>query len=129
MPDSPDPAPASPFPWDRPRSVLLIAIWFGLVTGGIEALVLLLFALLDRCALDSYSPIIWTIPFTDAAFLTLPGLIFFFCAPKGVSPRLRKFALFFFCTVAVSATIFAVCSTMTVMLFPPAVILLAAGIA
>jgi arylsulfatase A-like enzyme len=117
-------------PWDRPRSLLFMAVWFGLVTGASEAIVLLILQLLRRCLLDFTSPFIWTIPLSDAAVLTLPGLAFVLWARRrGVSPRLRNIALFFFCTLAISTIILSVCPLLVVSLFPPAVILLAAGIA
>jgi glucan phosphoethanolaminetransferase (alkaline phosphatase superfamily) len=62
--------------------------------------------------------------------MAVPGLVFFLWARRhGVSPRLRKFALLFFCTFAGATTILTVCSILVVRLFPPAVVLLAAGIA
>jgi arylsulfatase A-like enzyme len=106
-----------------------MAVWFGLVTGALDAIIILVAYLLHRCLLDFYSPIIWTIPLSDAAVLAVPGFVFFLCARRVVSPRLRKIALFLFCTIAVSATLGSLCSVLVVMLWPPAVILLSAGIA
>jgi arylsulfatase A-like enzyme len=119
-----------PAPWDRPRTLLFMAIWFGLLTGAVEALALFVLQLSGRCVLDSVSPFIWTIPLSEAAVLTILGFAFFLRARcRGLTPRLRKVALFFFCTLAVSTMILTVAATLTVMLIPPAAILLAAGIA
>src|SRR5712672_556759 len=97
--------------WERPRSLLLMAVWFGLLTGAIEAVFLLALYLSHRVVLDFVSPIIWTIPLANAAVFALPGLGFFFWARRrGVSPRLRKIALFCFCTVALSVIAFSICS-------------------
>ena len=52
-----------------------MAVWFGLVTGGIEALVIEGLYLAHRCIFDFISPYIWTIPLSDAVVLAIPALI------------------------------------------------------
>src|ERR1035438_6157046 len=100
-----------PPPWERPRTLLLMAIWFGLLTGAVEALGLFVLHCWNRAILDFISPFLWTIPLSNAALFTFPGLAFFLRARRrGLSPRLRKIALFCLCTIAVSSMVHSVSS-------------------
>src|ERR1043166_8478683 len=116
--------------WERPRRLLLMAIWFGLVTGGVEALVIEILYHFHKCIFDFISPYIWTIPISDAVVMAIPGFGFYFWArQRGVTVRLRRIALFLFCSFSISTIVLSVCSMLVVRLLVPAVILLAAGIA
>src|ERR1041385_3699785 len=115
--------------WERPGSLLLMAVWFGLVTGGVEALVIEILYLAHRC-LFYISPYIWTIPISDGIVFAIPGIGFYLWArQRRVSVRLRKIALFVFCACSVSTMVLSVCSLFGVKLLLPAVIVLAAGVA
>ncbi len=117
-------------PWEQPRSILVLAIWFGLITGVADALLLFVLHLLHRCILDFYTPLVWTIPLSNAVAMLIPGLGFYLWALfRGVTPRFRKVALIVLGTFSVATIIFAASSIFIVRLFPLAVILLAAGIA
>jgi arylsulfatase A-like enzyme len=106
-----------------------MAVWFGLVTGGVEALMIEILYLANRC-LFYISPYIWTIPISDGVVFAIPGLGFYLWArQRGVSGRLRKIAFFVFCAFSVSTIVLTICSLFGVKLLLPAVIVLAAGIA
>jgi arylsulfatase A-like enzyme len=128
MRENPD-AVAAVAAWERPHSLLMMAFWFGLVKGASEALVLELLQIWHGCLLDWMSPFIWTITLSDAFIFAIPGLVLAVCARRGVSARMWKVCLFVFCTLAISTIVLAVCRISLVKLFPPAIILLAAGIA
>jgi len=118
-----------PVPWDRPRNLVLLAVWFGLVAGAGEALCIAVLNLLRQCQLDKVSPFLWTIPISNAVFFGVPGLILWVLA--GLRLRLRRLSwlIFILSFVAISDLIISALSLVGLALYAWAVLLLAAGIA
>lgn len=100
IPDGPKP----PKPWDRPSSAFLLAVWFGLVSGGAEALVMATLYWLHLCELDLVSPYVWVIPISNVVVLAIPGLVLFILARfRVVSSHLG--VITFLLTFALSANL------------------------
>lgn len=65
-------------PWDdRPSSIFLLTVWFGLVIGWGEALCGMILYGLNQCMLDLVNPYPWSIPLADAFLLAIPGLVLY----------------------------------------------------
>ncbi|MBM3888786.1 MAG: DUF229 domain-containing protein [Verrucomicrobia bacterium] len=118
-----------PAPWDRPRNLLLLAAWFGLLAGAGEALCIAVFYVKRWVLLDKVSEFLWTIPLTDAVLLGMFGGVL--CVLARLWARLRRLQtmIFWFGFVAVSYLLMSALSLLGWALWGLAAFLLAAGIA
>jgi arylsulfatase A-like enzyme len=108
----------------RPGSIILLALWFGLVTGLIESVVLAIrsYGLGHLIHVSWHFP--WMVPVADALFFVVPGL--FLAIAARIAPRLIGFrvVVFFYLAMALAALLL-----MYPRIQPWASALLAAGLA
>jgi arylsulfatase A-like enzyme len=85
-----------PNPWDRPSSWFLLALWFGLVTGSVEAACGGILYSFNRCMLNLVTPSPWIIPITEAIILSFAGLALYVLVRfRVVRPRIDIITLLF----------------------------------
>ncbi len=66
--------------------MLLLTVWFGLMVGGLEALIVAILYRLHLCVLDVVSPYLWVIPISNAAILAIPGVVLGFLVRFRIVP-------------------------------------------
>lgn len=64
-------------PWDRPSSIFLLTVWFGLLIGWSEALCGMILHSLNQCLLDLVNPYPWSIPLLDSILMAALGLVLY----------------------------------------------------
>ncbi|HBD09037.1 MAG TPA: hypothetical protein DCZ69_12330 [Syntrophobacteraceae bacterium] len=122
-------SPKPPNPWDRPFSILLLVVWFGLVTGGAEALTVAILYRLKLCALDVVSPYLWVIPISNAVTLAIPGMALYVLGRFRIVTSLMGVTTFLLTFVLSANLVLAIGVTQQVSLSWWAIVLLAGGLA
>lgn len=118
-----------PNPWHRPSSMLLLALWFGLLIGWVEASCAAILHGLNQCMLDLVNPYLWSIPTIDAGILAIPGLALYMLGRLRIVTCPLNVVTFLFSFVLFSNTIMAVGAMLQASFYWWATILLAGGLA